>query len=297
MGATLDDAIAALSRRQQGNVTHEQLIALGLGRAAIGYRARHGRLYRIHVGVYGVGRPPVTPLERAAAAVLACGTGAALGDESGLTLWGWTDRWRTPFHVIVPKLRRRPGIVVHVAPGLARADVRRHHGIPVASPARTLLDCAPGLAPRRLTRIVNDALRSPFLTRSQLADVCRRYPRHPGAKLLSRFVSGTGAPTRSEFEDRFLTLCEQFGLPSPKVNTVVCGHEVDALFDDAGVIVELDGWDFHQSRDSFERDRRRDADTLAAGLATIRITWERLAGKPAPEAKRLRAILTQRRVA
>ena len=212
-----------------------------------------------------------------------------------MALWGFIDRRPARLEVTVSVDRRPAGITVHRSKTLARRDVRRHHGIAVTSPARTLLDCAPGLTQRRLTRIVNDALRSPFLTRSQLADVWRRYPRHPGAKLLRRFISGTGAPTRSEFEDRFLTFCEQFGLPSPKVNTVVCGHEVDALFDDAGVIVELDGWDFHQSRDSFERDRRRDADALAAGLVTIRITWERLAGKPAPEAARLKAILARRR--
>jgi very-short-patch-repair endonuclease len=212
-----------------------------------------------------------------------------------MALWEFIERWPARLDVMVSVDRRPAGITVHRSKTLARRDVRRHHGIPVTSPARTLLDSAPGLTRRRLTRIVNDALRSPFLTRSQLADVCRRYPRHPGAKLLRRFVSATGAPTRSEFEDRFLTFCEQFGLPSPKVNTVVCGHEVDALFDHAGVIVELDGWDFHQSRDSFERDRRRDADTLAAGLATIRITWDRITRTPTPEARRLRAILAQRR--
>lgn len=295
MGGTLDDAIAALSHRQQGNVTHEQLIALGLGRAAISYRARHGRLYRVYLGVYGVGRPPATLLERAAAAVLACGHGAALSHESALALWGWMERWRTPLHVTVPKLRRRPQIVIHRASGLTRADVRRHHGIAVTSPARTLLDCAPGLPKRELTRAVNNALRSSFLTRSQLSEVCRRCPRHPGAKLLSWFVNSSGAPTRSEFEDRFLAFCGRFGLPSPQVNTVVCGYEVDALFDAERVIVELDGWDFHQSRDSFERDRHRDADTLASGLATVRITWERMTATPEPEARRLRAILAQRR--
>jgi very-short-patch-repair endonuclease len=61
------------------------------------------------------------------------------------------------------------------------------------------------------------------------------------------------------------------------------------------VIVELDGWDFHSSRESFESDRERDASTLAAGCVTVRVTWERMTERAAREATRLHAILNQRR--
>ena len=39
----------------------------------------------------------------------------------------------------------------------------------------------------------------------------------------------------------------------------------------------------------------RDADTLAAGFQTVRVTWERLRATPATEARRLHAILSARR--
>jgi hypothetical protein len=58
--------------------------------------------------------------------------------------------------------------------------------------------------------------------------------------------------------------------------------------------VALDSWAFHQDRHNFEGDRNRDADTLAAGYATVRITWERLTGTPAKEAQRLKRILVSR---
>jgi very-short-patch-repair endonuclease len=70
---------------------------------------------------------------------------------------------------------------------------------------------------------------------------------------------------------------------------------VDALFRAERLIVELDGWEYHGTREAFEDDRERDAATLAAGFQTIRITWERLRGDPAREAERLRAILDARR--
>jgi hypothetical protein len=56
--------------------------------------------------------------------------------------------------------RRVPGVKVHTSERLLRRDFRRHNGIRVTSPARTLLDCAPLLTQKALARAVNEALRS-----------------------------------------------------------------------------------------------------------------------------------------
>jgi very-short-patch-repair endonuclease len=61
------------------------------------------------------------------------------------------------------------------------------------------------------------------------------------------------------------------------------------------VIVELDSWDFHWTKQSFEDDRDRDADTAAAGHITVRITSERMENAERREADRLHRILEQRR--
>ena len=42
-------------------VTRAQLVELGLGESAITSRCRRGRLFRVHSGVYSVGRPAPTP--------------------------------------------------------------------------------------------------------------------------------------------------------------------------------------------------------------------------------------------
>jgi hypothetical protein len=290
-----DDALVALARRQHGNLTREQLLGLGLGKAAIAYRCRHKRLFRVHLGVYALGRPPQLPLERAAAAVLACGQGAALSHGSALSLWGFASEWRWPAHVTCPALRRRPRIVTHKAPGLTRRDIRIQLGIRVTSPARTLLDCAPSLPLKRLSRIAADARRSGHLHLDSLVDVLARFPYHPGRRKLLRVLNGLGTPTRSEMENAFLDFCRRYELPAPLVNSHVAGHEVDMLFGAERLIVELDGWEFHRDRQNFESDRDRDADTLAAGFVTVRITWERLICAPDREARRLHAILAARR--
>jgi hypothetical protein len=212
-----------------------------------------------------------------------------------VSLWGWDKHWSLPFEVTVTTHRQRKGIRTHRSTALTRRDVRIHYGIRVTSPARTILDVAPRYSDRRLTRLVNDARRSNHLRLPDLRDLLERFPRHPGARLLVPFVRAARGPTRSEFEDAFLVFCDRYGLPTPLVNTTVYGCEIDAFFREVRLIVELDGWDFHQSRASFEDDRERDARNLALGLVTVRITWERLIEEPEREARRLHAILAQRR--
>ena len=281
--------------RLHGNITHSQLAAIGLTDNAIAYRVRRGTLFRIHRGVCAVGRPAQTRLERAAAAVLACGPGAALSHQAALALWGFTRRWPETVDVTMTTGDRRPtGITVHRSPILTRRDIRVQLGIRATSPARTHLDCAPGTPARQLTRRVNDALHTPFLTRPQLADVCARFPTHPGAALLTPFADQTDGPTRSPQEDDFPAFCERYDLPRPEMNARVAGHEADAVFRAERLIVELDGWEFHRTRNAFEDDRNRDADTLAAGFATLRITHDRFHHQPDLEAERLREILRAR---
>jgi very-short-patch-repair endonuclease len=73
----------------------------------------------------------------------------------------------------------------------------------------------------------------------------------------------------------------------------VAGHQVDAIFPDEKVIVELDSWDFHWSKQSFEDDR--DADTAVGDHITLRITDERMKQQSQHEATRLHRILGRRR--
>ena len=295
MSEPLDKRIAALAKRQRGYVTRRQLMRLGVGPDAIRYRVRIGRLIPVYAGVYAVGHLPTLPQDRAVGAVLACGPDAVLSHGSAATLWGIFGHWEMPFEVTVASLRRRRGIVVHRAK-LERRDRTRQLGIRVTSPARTVLDIAPRLGDGQLARAVNE-LRRQHLRVYELADVLSRFPRSPASARLRRFTENPTGPTRSEFEDAFLLFAERFGLPRPLVNARIGRYTADVLFPDERVIVELDGWNFHSSRESFESDRERDAELLLRGYVTVRITWERLIRHPQREAARLLAILRARRAA
>ena len=92
-------------------------------------------------------------------------------------------------------------------------------------------------------------------------------------------------------ERRFLRLCQESGLPGPAVNVEVAGHEVDALWRDRGLVVELDGYAYHRTRAAFERDRVRDADLQRAGLRVIRVTARRLKEDPVAVAETVGSLL------
>ena len=268
-----------------------------MGKDAVHYWGRTGRLYRVFRGIYAVGRPPVKPIERAAAAALACGPRAALSHSSAMTLWSFWRHWDEPFDVTVTADRRPPGIRIHRCSTLQRQDITTQQGIRVTSPARTALDMASRLKPRPLNRLVNDARRAKLLTLDGLADVVTRNPGHPGARLLRPQVENLNNPTRSDGEDDFQAFCQRYGLPAPLINTPVHGFEVDAYFPAENLIVELDGWPFHSDRGSFESDRDRDATMLSHSIPTVRITYDRMDDAPDREAARLHTILAVRRAA
>lgn len=291
MPRPIDKSIGRLAGRQRGYVTRAQLLELGLGRRAVTYRVQTGRLIAVHTGVYAVGHAPLAAADRAYAAVLACGPGALLSHATAASLWGIDDRWRTPFEVIVTTARRRPGIRTHRAT-VHRKDIRRHQGFRVTSPARTILDIAPRLTDKALTRGINDLRIARRLKLEHLAELLARIPNHPGGRCVRPLIETAAGPTRSEFEDAFHAFTTRFGLPRAEVNTRLAGYEVDALFASERLIVELDGYEVHGTKQAFESDRERDATTLAAGFRTIRITWARLKHEPEKEAERLRAILT-----
>jgi very-short-patch-repair endonuclease len=268
-----------------------QLIELGMSEQGIRTRLGTGRLIRVYAGVYAVGHVPDAPVARAAAAVLACGPGAALSHGSAAALWGFRKGW--PIEVTAPSRHRRPGIKAHRSAGLMRHDVTRHLGIPVTTPARTLLDVAATLTDKALTRAVNEALLSHYMQEADLRALVERCRTHPQA---SRIEARVGEdPSCSSLEDEFRPWLRRYELPEARFNVRVNGREVDVYFPEERLIVELDGYEVHRGRAAFENDRDRDADMLVNGMPTVRITRRRIRSTQATEAERLRSILHARR--
>jgi very-short-patch-repair endonuclease len=274
-------AAVARAGSQNGVITVDQLAAAGLSRHAVAHRVRSGWLRRRHRGVFIVG-PVESPLAEAMAAVLAVGGNALLSNYPGGVLWEIVPPPAGPAEVTVVgrDVRGPEGVRVHRIRRLDPADAARRHAIPVTSAARTLLDLATQLTARDLGRAVEEARIHRLITDRSLKEQFERYPRHQGAKALRKAAQIEPARTRSLAERGLLDLIRAARLPTPQANKKIGRHEVDLVWREHSLIVEVDGYAFHSTRAAFERDRRRDAELLALGYRVIRVTWRQIADEP-----------------
>jgi very-short-patch-repair endonuclease len=226
------------------------------------------------------------------AAVLACGPGAVLSHHAAAALWG--IRGGSRVEVTVSRGRRpRAGIRTHWA-NLPADEITTHHGIPVTTVPRTLLD----LSAVGQRHDVRSALRQAEQLRLTdplgLGPLIDRYPRKPGIPILKAVFEEAQrglSIVRSEFEERFQAFLLNAGLPDPKTNVRIEGIEVDCLWPEQRVIVELDGRSTHDTHHAFEDDRARDRRLEAAGWRVIRVTWRHLHDIPAEVEADLRRLL------
>lgn len=233
-------------------------------------------------GIYQVG--PVTAEHgRDMAAVLACGGTALLSHHSAAALWKVRPQHDGDVHVTVSghDQRSRPGLRVHQSLSLNAAVL---DGLPLTTPARTLRDLATCLPQHQLDRAVEEAQVLRLTTREELLQL-------DGSRALARALHIEPSLTRSEAERRLLDLVRAARLPRPETNVRVAGHEVDFLWRDHKLVVEVDGFAFHATRAAFERDRARDADLQAAGDRVIRLTWRQIVEEPHAVVARLARLM------
>ena len=286
VSGTAFERVAAIAELQRGRVARRQLLAAGINSSAIARMVAQGLLRREHVGVYAVLDAGLIPLGRATAALLACGERAILSYTSAAAVWGLIPEQNGPVEITLacPGIgRRRPQITLHRSANLLKRDVASHDGLPVTSPAWTLLDLAGRLDRRSLERALDEALVvRKIVTRSQILDVLERANGHAGASVLRALLvrRRNSSITHSEAERRCLELIRKAGLPEPETQARIAGYTVDLVWPHHRVVFEIDGYNFHTSRYAFDRDRRKDAALKAAAYDPNRLTRDQVMFEP-----------------
>ncbi len=282
-------AIARAASAQHGLVTLAQLRALGLSSSGVRSRVAAGRLNRVRRAVFAVGPAPLSFEARLMAAVLACGPGAVLSHRSAAALWGLRGSTPDAIEVTAPRSRARShrGIAAHSAGTLRPGDVTRCSGIPCTTVARTLLDLAEFGHRRGVERALDRAEELRLLDLRAVNDVLDHADGRRGAPLLRAVLAeyqAGDALTKSELEECFLEICGRAGVPRPQVNAwlTVGGHamQVDFMWPAQKIVVETDGYRFHNTRRAFESDRHRDQSVTLAGWTVLRFTWRQVARDP-----------------
>ena len=245
--------------------------AAGDRRRAIRHRVATGSLHRgAPVGVRGRHRGAAAARRAETAALLYAGDDAVLSHETAAALWG-LDRYPLlrGHHVDRPPHHGAAGAAR--PPGHGARHPRRAHapGLPVTSPARTLIDCAarrPGTRPVAQRGAGAEAgQRTP---RSQAA--MERCPRPQGRsrplRALLEAERDTGF-TRSKAERRAEAAGARGRARAARCSTrCVEGVEVDAYWPRLKAGVEVDGYQFHGHYQAFQRDRAKANRLVAAGL-------------------------------
>ena len=272
--------LAKLAVKQHGVVATSQLFKLGYPDQRIAVLVASGWLHRLYRGVYAVGHTRLSVKGRWMAAVLACGPDSVLSHRCAAALH---DVQRIPsgkIEVTAPGGHVHRGVRCHTSRSLPQRDRTTIDGIPVTSIERTLLDLAAIYAPQRLRSTIEAAQRRDILDRGRFDALLAHSTGHHGAGPLKRALAELAdeAPwTQSDLERNFLELIREAGLPEPRTNVIVDGELVDVYWPVHNLIVELDGYDFHRGKRSFEDDRRKDTKHLLAGRRSIRVTGARVA--------------------
>ncbi|MEX2108152.1 MAG: type IV toxin-antitoxin system AbiEi family antitoxin domain-containing protein [Solirubrobacterales bacterium] len=275
--ASADIAIVEIAERQHGVISVNQLRRAGISNDAIRARTFSGRLHRVYRGVYAVGHSALSPEGNCFAAVLAVGGGpaekadsvlgywkAAVSHRSAAFLWGLLPTARGHVDVTVAGnggKARRSGLRIHRPRSLAATGITLRLGIPVTTPAQTIVDLRSAIGSGAVGAI----------SQSELRRVVRQ------ANILGLPIGDEDVDrTRSDLERDFLRLCRRHRLQPPEVNVRIGLYLVDFLWREKRFVVETDSYLYHRGLEAFQGDRGRDLELKRCGYEVLRLSERQL---------------------
>lgn len=296
---------------QAGVISRSQLLGLGYSSAGITGRVKSSQLHRIYWAAYSVARE----VERESvwwAGVLSAGVGSVLSHMSALHAWGIsthsgpTEVTRLTSSGRPPKSARPssragsatlvghseiPVLQIHHSRSLVQEEITTCRGIPVTTVARTFIDVAGRLGEGQLRSLLHEASRNRLLRFGEMRTAMDRSRGKKGLRKLRKIIDGWDPQTsltRNGLEKLVLRLCRRGDLPTPLVNRIVAGREVDFLFEEFGLILEVDGGRDHNSPHGIERDKDKDSFLQLRGFRILRLTRYMLEHEPEKSMQKIR---------
>jgi len=280
--------LAVLAERQHGTIARRQLVALGFSNAGIARLVAEKHLWRVVHGVYAVGHPTLTRHGWWMVAALAGGEDSVLSHRAAAAIYGLL-RGVSVIDVIVTAKRgvELPHFRAHRCT-LDPVDRVSHHGVPVTSVARTLLDLAGSEGPTRLAEALDSSLMLRLYDHREMLAVMERYPGRRGISALRAALARLGDEPhhfRSGSERQARDLIMAADLPEPEVNAWLPtvaehGHELDLYWRSSRRNLEIDG-PRHDQPWQRSKDRLRDTDLRDRGVTVKRVRVSALDRDPA----------------
>jgi very-short-patch-repair endonuclease len=306
--ADWDESANRVLKRQHQAISADQALACGAGENGIKAKLKHGLWVRLAPGVYCPAGMEGGWHQGLWVAHLAAGPASVVSHEAAAELHGLRHvRLGATTLTVPPGAHPRVrGARFTEADDFGPHHVTRLDGLPVTTPARTIVDLA-GRRDVRVSRLdailvaAHGARQTTVTEVAAVAAEVRRRGKRGMAELDTVFDKRRpGAPIpASVLEERLAEVIELAGLrgavfqhPLPAVEPVV--GFVDAALTQVKLIVEADGRRWHHQEQDMERDRERDNQAAVRGWQTMRFTHRRLVADPAGAAAQLRGAYEQR---
>lgn len=296
----------AICQAQDGLVTVEQALEVGLSPRQLKTARGRDRIETIRKGVLGPPGVPATARRALRAAILGIADSAGSHSSAALMLeMPPTGDERT--HLSVPRQgsAQAVGVVLHRVPPIPPSHLVVIDGMPITSRARTLVDLAAWTHPKRWEHLFDEELAA---HRGLIEDVeavaevwCRRGRKGSRlvAEALAHRIGGPVIPP-TILEGKLYALLEEAGLPLPVQQPNLpfldgADDRVDAAYPDLRLVIEADSRRWHTRLEDFEEDRRRDQLAAAAGWKVLRFTWRQITEEPEHVVATVRAVLDAQR--
>ena len=276
--------VARLARRQYGLISHDQAVELGLSAQQIRTLVATGAWRVERRGVYVVGGAPPSWEQTLLAVTLPF-------DDCWITHGTAARLWRMRHAPEVGKIEalrpygkvlRVSGVQLHRSRIIVPDDLSREARVPVTSRARTIVECAARLDVAQTGKLIDDYQRIDQALGLERVRAC--FARLAGGGHRRLFSIRTALMFRipgydageSDLELRTLRTLISAGLPIPvqQHRMMLNGKRVriDLAYPELKIAIELQSWEFHGGRESFDEDKARVGDLVADGWRGIEIT-------------------------
>jgi very-short-patch-repair endonuclease len=283
---------------QDGVFTVAQALAAGYSHYRIRNLVRQGRWVAVLGSVYADRSAHLTHASLARAAVLVAGAGAVASHTTAARLWDIEVPPDPDVHATIEPRRRLviPGLRVHRV-RLTEPELAMRREVLVTRLDRTVADCLLWLPEEAGRSMLTSSLQRRLLTYAEVCDALRHCGQRHGSTRAWSLVSEAASGAHSVAEIKAHSLLRRAGITGWRANAAV--HDVDGLigyvdilFDDARLVIEIDGRSYHSQERAFQIDRERQNRLVRAGCTVLRFTWSDLVHRPGDVVAQVRGSLS-----
>lgn len=282
--------VLRLAREQDGAVSREQCLALGLADWQLRRLCGEGLWRRLASGVYATSPVPPAWGTRVWAGLLVGGDDALVAGRAAAHLHGFEPNPPQRIRILVAadrRVRQHLGWefrrTTHLPPGMSRG------GPPRTAPADTVLQLVAD-EPHRMEHWVTAAVNGRSTTVPELRDAVERRARIPRRSEWLALLADVDAGAMSKLELLYLRSVERaHGLPVGRRQVRGLRYVTDVEYEQ-GLLVELDGRLGHGGAGRF-RDMARDNHHTLLRRSTLRYGWDDCRHRPCEVARQVAGVL------